>query len=83
MTSPSGRAGSPPPRLPNLANGLAGRSFELPESLSLTSFEAAEGFTGYTSPNFAALGTKTDTLRRRVDRPRGRRANLEPVRHPA
>lgn len=44
------------------ATGLAGRSFEPAGILTRISFEAAEGFTGYSSPYFAALGTKTDTF---------------------
>jgi len=42
-------------------NGLAGKSLELvPVVIANTSFESAEGFTNYVSPNFAALGTKYD-----------------------
>lgn len=43
-------------------SGLAGRSFGPENLLTRVSFEAADGFTGYTSPNYAALGTKTDTF---------------------
>lgn len=42
------------------SNGLAGRSLEREVQLAGTSFESAEGFTGYVSPNFAALNTKTN-----------------------
>ncbi|MEK7780071.1 MAG: LamG-like jellyroll fold domain-containing protein, partial [Verrucomicrobiota bacterium] len=42
-------------------NGLAGKTLELvPVIIANTSFESAEGFTNYVSPNFAALGTKYD-----------------------
>lgn len=43
-------------------NGLAGRTVEKQTLLTRVGFEAAEGFTGYVSPNFAALGTKTDSF---------------------
>lgn len=42
-------------------NGLAGRSLEKEAVIARTGFESAEGFTGYVSPNPAALGTKTNT----------------------
>jgi hypothetical protein len=43
-------------------NGLAGKTVEKETILTRISFEAADGFTGYVSPNFAALGTKTDSF---------------------
>ena len=44
-------------------NGFAGKTLEIaPVIIANTGFEAAEGFTGYVSPNFAALGTKFDSF---------------------
>jgi hypothetical protein len=57
-----GRALSAGEALQIYTNGLAGRTTDPLTLLDRTGFEATEGFTGYESPNFADLGTKTDSF---------------------